>query len=271
MSQNSDLKECYYLSFLLQSPALSSKGAGNNDVNNNSSILNQPVQFYDLSDSIERSKGSSSHSARDSKADDNNNSSNSKSVYNDEEVEFVSQYLTLLCHHHLALQTQSNNSTNSGITNTTNNASSNAPTNTSSSGSIGILSPYKLQVNKLKNRLASTIQHLKQLTTNNTNNNSSSTLSSLSAHVLKLKLKFYQDIEVNTIDGYQGKEKHIIIFSCVRTSTRGIGFLGDDRRINVSVYIYVCAGNICMYNIVDNMYYVLCAIHIHYGYVIHSM
>ena len=193
MSHNSDLKECYYLSFLLQSPALTSRGASDSDGDNSgiSSILNQPVQFYDLSDSIERSKGSSSttsHSAREGKADDNScsSNSNSKSVYNDEEVEFVSQYLTLLCHHHLALQTQSNNSTNSGTTNASS-ASNNTPTSTSTSSSVGILSPYKLQVNKLKNRLASTIQHLKQK--QQVNNNTE----------LKLKLKFYQDIEVNTI------------------------------------------------------------------------
>lgn len=37
------------------------------------------------------------------------------------------------------------------------------------------------------------------------------------------------------LDGFQGKEKDIIFFSCVRTSTHGIGFLGDDRRINVAI------------------------------------
>lgn len=42
-------------------------------------------------------------------------------------------------------------------------------------------------------------------------------------------------IEVNTVDGFQGREKDIIIMSCVRSSKNGIGFLDDDRRMNVAI------------------------------------
>lgn len=40
-------------------------------------------------------------------------------------------------------------------------------------------------------------------------------------------------IDVNSIDGFQGKEKNIIIISLVRT--KGLGFLKDLRRLNVAL------------------------------------
>jgi len=42
------------------------------------------------------------------------------------------------------------------------------------------------------------------------------------------------EIQVNTIDGFQGREKDIICFTCVRAKIeKGIGFLADCRRVNV--------------------------------------
>ncbi|BAD84367.1 DNA helicase, UvrD/REP family [Thermococcus kodakarensis KOD1] len=45
-----------------------------------------------------------------------------------------------------------------------------------------------------------------------------------------------EDIEVKTVDGYQGREKEIIVLSFVRSNRRGeLGFLTDLRRLNVSL------------------------------------
>lgn len=45
-----------------------------------------------------------------------------------------------------------------------------------------------------------------------------------------------QDIEVNTVDAYQGRERDIIIYSVVRSNPKAkIGFLRDERRLNVAL------------------------------------
>ena len=72
--------------------------------------------------------------------------------------------------------------------------------------SIGIISPYKAQVNLLQEKLGQD--------------------------------KFFAGykIAVNTIDGFQGQEKDVIYISLVRSNDNSeIGFLSDTRRMNVAM------------------------------------
>lgn len=74
--------------------------------------------------------------------------------------------------------------------------------------SIGIIAPYKAQVHILRQQLAD-----------------SPMLSS-----------YTQYIEVNTVDGFQGQERDVIYMSLTRSNRKGeIGFLGDQRRLNVAM------------------------------------
>lgn len=43
------------------------------------------------------------------------------------------------------------------------------------------------------------------------------------------------DVEIGTVDAFQGREKKIIIISCVRSQTRHIGFLRNEKRLNVAL------------------------------------
>ncbi|XP_017970760.1 PREDICTED: probable helicase MAGATAMA 3 isoform X2 [Theobroma cacao] len=64
-------------------------------------------------------------------------------------------------------------------------------------------------------------------------------------HQVKLLQERFQDtfgveskkvVDIGTIDGFQGREKDVVIFSCVRASKdRGIGFVSDFRRMNVGI------------------------------------
>lgn len=74
--------------------------------------------------------------------------------------------------------------------------------------SIGIIAPYKAQVHVLRQQLAD-----------------SPMLSS-----------YIQYIEINTVDGFQGQERDVIYMSLTRSNAKGeIGFLGDERRMNVAM------------------------------------
>ncbi|KAD3067329.1 hypothetical protein E3N88_35209 [Mikania micrantha] len=76
---------------------------------------------------------------------------------------------------------------------------------------------------------------------------SSSRLAIISPYSYQVKLfraKFKENfgvdsekvVDINTVDGFQGREKDVAIFSCVRANKeRGIGFVADYRRMNVGI------------------------------------
>ncbi|KAH1069927.1 hypothetical protein GLYMA_03G139000v4 [Glycine max] len=54
--------------------------------------------------------------------------------------------------------------------------------------------------------------------------------------MLKNKEDQLKDVEISTVDGFQGREKEAIIISMVRSnSKKEVGFLSDRRRMNVAV------------------------------------
>ncbi|CAI4045408.1 hypothetical protein N7582_003514 [Saccharomyces uvarum] len=70
--------------------------------------------------------------------------------------------------------------------------------------SIGVISPYNAQVSHLKKQIHD-----------------------------ELKLT---DIEISTVDGFQGREKDVIILSLVRSNEKfEVGFLKEERRLNVAM------------------------------------
>uniref|UniRef100_A0A8W4FDI3 Immunoglobulin mu DNA binding protein 2 n=1 Tax=Sus scrofa TaxID=9823 RepID=A0A8W4FDI3_PIG len=69
-------------------------------------------------------------------------------------------------------------------------------------GDVAVITPYNLQVDLLRQSLA----------------------------------QRHPELEIKSVDGFQGREKEAVILSFVRSNRKGeVGFLAEDRRINVAV------------------------------------
>ncbi|KXN83989.1 hypothetical protein AN958_00636, partial [Leucoagaricus sp. SymC.cos] len=85
---------------------------------------------------------------------------------------------------------------------------------------IGIIAPYVAQINLL-NRLLTVHEAYRQRFQEVLGNQ---------------RYTQMRDVEVKTVDGFEGREKEVIIFSTVRNNENGkIGFLADRRRLNVGL------------------------------------
>ncbi|RLN46974.1 hypothetical protein BBJ29_003259 [Phytophthora kernoviae] len=74
-------------------------------------------------------------------------------------------------------------------------------------GKVGMITPYSQQMEELRNRFRRALGE-----------------------------RYEQEVEINTVDGFQGREKDIIILSTVRADPKaGVGFLNDIRRMNVAL------------------------------------
>ncbi|MEO6039688.1 MAG: C-terminal helicase domain-containing protein, partial [Saprospiraceae bacterium] len=82
--------------------------------------------------------------------------------------------------------------------------------------SIGILSPYREQVNYLETMVREDDQ--------------------LAPLLIPKSSDVRSGLSINTIDGFQGQERDVIYISLVRSNAKHeIGFLSDYRRMNVAM------------------------------------
>jgi superfamily I DNA and/or RNA helicase len=82
---------------------------------------------------------------------------------------------------------------------------------------IGVITPYNAQVNLIKKSIRHSPELKKEITIG------------VSSGEIK-------GIEVATVDGFQGREKEVIVISMVRSNpSHQIGFLSNERRMNVAV------------------------------------
>jgi hypothetical protein len=96
------------------------------------------------------------------------------------------------------------------------------------SAQIGVVAGYVGQVRTVRGQLTETHAAISKQNTH-----------SLAADLrdrIRDPMHALSDVEVKSVDGFQGREKEVIVLSCTRSNAGGdIGFLQDVRRLNVAV------------------------------------
>lgn len=86
--------------------------------------------------------------------------------------------------------------------------------------SIGIITPYRAQTNLLKDILSRIKKEFKDFYQKNSDSNQDKDLRN--------------GFDIGTVDSFQGSDRDIIIYDCVRSGGR-IDFIADEKRLNVSL------------------------------------
>lgn len=98
---------------------------------------------------------------------------------------------------------------------------------------IGIISPYNAQVDLLRNLIRS--DPLLSGSTSSSSAPSGKKSSSSSSTTSSPKYSI-RDLEISSVDSFQGREKECIIYTLVRSNARhNVGFLSSDQRTNVAI------------------------------------
>ena len=92
-----------------------------------------------------------------------------------------------------------------------------------SPGDIGVIAPYAAQVRRLRELWSSSPAY-------------ASAPSDEPGWGVDAEARAERELEVHSVDGFQGREKEVIVLCTVRGNSGGsLGFVADDRRLNVAV------------------------------------